>query len=67
MKGTSNEGLRQAFLRRFGTIEKDDVGWIVRVEGQALDILMEDLPWTFSTITSPWSEFLIHVEWQEAF
>ena len=67
MKGTSNEGLRQAFLRRFGTIEKDEVGWIVRVEGQALDILLEVLPWTFSTITSPWSEFLIHVEWQEAF
>lgn len=65
LKGTSMEGLQHSFLLRHGTIEQSDDTWIVRVEGSAIDILLEDLPWEISTILLPWMEPMILVEWQQ--
>lgn len=64
LNGTSMAGLQQSFLLRHGTIEQSDDAWIVRVEGNAMDILLEDLPWEISTIVFPWMEPMILVEWQ---
>lgn len=65
LNGTSMEGLQHSFLLRHGTIEQSDDAWIVRVEGSAIDILLEDLPWEISTILLPWMEPMILVEWQQ--
>ena len=64
LNGTSMAGLQHSFLLRHGTIEQSDDAWIVRVEGNAMDILLEDLPWEISTIVFPWMEPMILVEWQ---
>ena len=64
LNGTSMAGLQHSFLLRHGTIEQSDEAWIVRVEGNAMDILLEDLPWEISTIVFPWMEPMILVEWQ---
>lgn len=62
---SSMESIQHTFLQRHGTIEFSDSAWIVRVEGNAFDILLEDLPWEISTILFPWLEDLIFVEWQQ--
>lgn len=64
LNGTSPEGLQRSFLQRNGSITYEDNTWIVRVEGQALDILLDDLPWEISLLLLPWREEMIMVEWQ---
>lgn len=65
IKGTSTDGFRASFLKRFGTLEKSENMWIVRVEGSTIDILMEDLPWSFSALSYSWCQEVIYVEWQK--
>lgn len=64
LNDTSPEGLQRSFLQRHGSIAYEDNTWIVRVEGQALDILLDDLPWEISLLLLPWKEEMIMVEWQ---
>lgn len=64
LNGTSPEGLQHSFLQRQGSIAYEDHNWIVRVEGQTLDILLDDLPWEISLLLLPWKEEMIIVEWQ---
>ena len=64
LNGTSPEGLQRSFLQRHGSIAYEDNTWIFRVEGQALDILLDDLPWEISLLLLPWREEMIMVEWQ---
>ncbi len=64
LNGTSPEGLQRSFLQRHGSITYEDNTWIIRVEGQALDILLDDLPWEISLLLLPWREEMIMVEWQ---
>lgn len=64
LNGTSPEGLQHSFLQRQGSIAYEDHTWIVRVEGQTLDILLDDLPWEISLLLLPWKEEMIIVEWQ---
>ena len=63
-KSSSYESMRQAFLKRKGSVEMDEKGYVVRVSGSSIDILMDDLPWEISMFFLPWtSPFL--VEWQK--
>ncbi|MBR2261308.1 MAG: hypothetical protein IJ916_06360 [Paludibacteraceae bacterium] len=64
LKGSTTESLQRSFILRHGTLEYADSAWIVRVEGSAIDILLEDLPWEISTILFAWLEPMIFVEWQ---
>lgn len=64
LNGTSVAGLQQSFLRRNGMIVLDSGTWLIRVEGMAVDILLDDLPWEISTILFPWTDDLFVVDWQ---
>lgn len=64
LKGSTIESLQRSFILRHGTLEYADSAWVVRVEGSAIDILLEDLPWEISTILFAWLEPMIFVEWQ---
>lgn len=64
LKNTSVEGFRQAFLRRNGLLEKIESGWILRTETAAWDVLLDRLPWGFSTLRFPWSTEMIFTEWK---
>ncbi|PSL44800.1 hypothetical protein CLV51_105172 [Chitinophaga niastensis] len=63
LKNTSVNGLRSSFLKRDGLITRKDGGWLVQVERQTLDVLLDGIPWGYSTITLPWNQYLIFVEW----
>jgi len=63
LKNTSVEGLRHSFLERDGILSKKDTSWILRVERKTWDILIDQIPWGFSTVCLPWNDYLIHTEW----
>lgn len=66
LKNTSVDGLRQAFLQRTGQIvwQENRQCWLLQVEKQSHDLLLDRLPWTISVIRLPWMEGMVQVEWQ---
>jgi hypothetical protein len=61
---TSVAGLREAFLQRQGRLQLRDDAWHLRVESKTYDMLLDQLPWGFSTIKYPWMERVVYVEWR---
>ncbi len=64
LRKSSIVALQRGFLQRPGSIGMQDGSILVRVEGSAIDILMEDLPWETSFILLSWLDKPILVEWQ---
>lgn len=63
LKNTSIEGLRATFLARDGLLTRRDDDWVLRVERKTLDVLLDRIPWGYSTVAMPWNAYVIHVEW----
>jgi hypothetical protein len=63
LKNTSVAGLRESFLKRDGILTRKENGWFLQVERKTLDILLDSIPWGYTTVSFPWSDELIFVEW----
>lgn len=63
LRNTSVDGLRNSFLIRDGSLSRNHEHWLLQVEQKTMDVLLEKLPWGYSTITLPWNNYLIYVEW----
>jgi hypothetical protein len=63
LKNSSVQALQEGFMIREGAIYEKEDNWQLKVEKKTLDILMENLPWSFSTIKLPWMEKRLLVEW----
>lgn len=63
LKNTSVNGLRQSFLQREGKLEAKQNGWLLTVEQKTIDVLLDKLPWGFSTIKLPWMNEMMSVDW----
>ncbi len=65
---TSPTGLRETFLQREGrlTRERNEAGfhWRLVVKPGPFDMLLDRLPWSFSTIKLPWMGEVLHVDWR---
>lgn len=59
----SPDGFRGTFLLRRGALGRRDGNWLVRVERQAYDVVLDRFPWSFRLIKLPWLRQLIAVEW----
>lgn len=64
LKSTSVSGLREAFLQRDGMLRHDQDGWRLSVEPKAYDMLLDQIPWSYSIIRHPWMEEVVHVDWR---
>lgn len=64
-EGTSIDGFRESFLKRDGTLELLENGWKLKVENKAFDMLIDQIPWGFSTIAYSWMEKILNVEWRK--
>ena len=65
LRGTGRDALRNTFLVRPGMLSHDEDGaWLLRVEAQTVDILLDQLPWGISMIQLPWMPRLMRVEWR---
>ncbi|WP_300038641.1 contractile injection system tape measure protein [uncultured Roseobacter sp.] len=62
---TSPDGLREAFLRRTGTLRRDATGVHLRVTPGPFDMLLDSLPWSPGPVTLPWMPLPCHVHWRE--
>ncbi len=63
LKNTSVNGLRETFLKRDGLIQKKEADWLLQVERKTLDVLIDSIPWGYSTLHFPWTEQNLLVEW----
>jgi hypothetical protein len=64
LRNSSLDELRGAFLLRPGKMSRrDDGDWLLQVESQTCDILLDRIPWGFSVIQLPWMENMLWVEW----
>lgn len=63
LKNTSVQGLRESFLKRDGIVTAKEKGWLLQVERKTLDVLIDSIPWGYSTLVFPWDTLVIYVEW----
>jgi len=64
LRDTSADGLRASFLARAGKLsERSDGDFLLQVEAQSFDILLERLPWSISIVKLPWMARQLWVEW----
>lgn len=63
LKNTSVNGFRETFLKRDGILSPSPNGWRVQVERKTVDVLLDSIPWGYTTITSSWNPNFIFVEW----
>ncbi|MEM6685211.1 MAG: contractile injection system tape measure protein, partial [Bacteroidota bacterium] len=61
----SVEGFRNTFLKRSGLLDEDDEKMIITIESTGVDVLLDFLPWTLSTLRLPWLSKRIHVVWRD--
>jgi len=63
IKNTSIAGLRETFLQRDGRLLRGDAKWDLHVQRKGLDVLVDQMPWTFSLIFHRWMADPVHVTW----
>jgi hypothetical protein len=63
LKGASINALRQTFLMRDGKLVWKEGYLSIQIERTGTDILLERLPWGYSTVKFPWLDKIIHTTW----
>lgn len=65
LKNTSITGLRESFLQRKGKLsfQEKNLSWLLQVEPQPYDVLLNQLPWGYAMIKLSWMPHLLRVEW----
>ena len=61
---TSIAGFRESFLQRNGRLRLEDNAWHLVVQPRAFDMLIDQIPWSFSVIKHHWMHHPIHVQWR---
>lgn len=62
---SSVKGFQESFLQRNGVLKQNDVGqWQLQVESKTFDMLLDQIPWSFSTIRYPWMNNVLYVQWR---
>jgi hypothetical protein len=60
---TSVQALRESFLQREGRLRFGGDRWLLEVEKRGMDVLLEQIPWSFSMIKYSWMPWPLYVEW----
>lgn len=56
-------GFRGSFLLRNGQLGARDGNWLLRVERETHDIVLDRFPWSVQVVKLPWMEAMMQVEW----
>jgi hypothetical protein len=59
----SRDGLRGSFLLRQGVLYPEMGHWLLRVERESFDIVLDRLPWSFGWVRLPWMTAPLQVDW----
>lgn len=63
LKGASVEALRESFFSRNAKLSFNKENYLLQVERNTTDILLDRLPWGLGIVKLPWLNYLIYVEW----
>ncbi|MEA3066484.1 MAG: hypothetical protein QOJ27_2945, partial [Sphingomonadales bacterium] len=63
MKGTSPAGLRETFLQREGRLRRGEERWTLDVERKTVDVLVDQIPWSWAIVYHRWMPEALHVTW----
>ncbi|ODT35004.1 MAG: hypothetical protein BGN92_08475 [Sphingobacteriales bacterium 41-5] len=63
LKNTSPAGLRNSFLQRNGKLSFENDKWLLQVERNSYDMLLDQLPWSYTIIKLPWMKNIMTTEW----
>ncbi|WP_440974369.1 contractile injection system tape measure protein [Pseudomonas koreensis] len=55
--------VRAMFLQRPGLLTRTEKGWCLRVQTDASDILVLDMPWPMGEVRLPWMESALPIDW----
>ena len=59
----SPDGLRSSYFVRLGKLDMEGASDVLTVEHKTYDILLEKLPWGYTTIKHPWMPKVLNVRW----
>lgn len=60
---SSVAALRETFLQREGRLRNGNQGWELVVQRKSLDVLVDQIPWSFSVVFHRWMTEAIYVTW----
>jgi len=63
LRSMSVPGFRGTFLLRQGVLSAPDGAWLLRVERETYDIVLDRFPWGWGVVKLPWMESPLRVEW----
>lgn len=63
MKNSTGDALRQTFLQREGRLLHGPSKWTLQVQRKTVDVLVDQLPWSFSLVYHRWMTDPLHVTW----
>lgn len=63
LKNMSIPGFRGTFLLRKGVLNTRDGAWLLRVERETYDVVLDRFPWGWEWVKLPWMEAALRVEW----
>jgi hypothetical protein len=63
LRTMSPAGLQGTFLLRPGVLSTRDGAWLLRVERETYDVVLDRFPWGWTWVKLPWMEAALQVEW----
>jgi hypothetical protein len=63
LKNMSIPAFRGTFLLRKGVLGTRDGAWLLRVERETHDVVLDRFPWSVNWVTLPWMDAPMQVEW----
>lgn len=63
LKQMSPAGFRRTFLRRAGQLSRREGVWLLRVERETYDLVLDRFPWSCRWVRLPWMAGPLQVEW----
>jgi hypothetical protein len=63
LSGSSPAALRETFFQREGRLTREDDVWKLRVQRRTLDVLLDQIPWSYKMILHDWMQETVHVTW----
>jgi hypothetical protein len=63
LRNMSAAAFRATFLLRRGQLSTRDGAWLLRVERETYDVVLDRFPWSIAWLKLPWMEDPMQVEW----
>lgn len=63
LNNMSLNGFRGSFLLRRGSLSASGGSWLLRVERETYDVVLERFPWSWQWFKLPWMDYPLRVEW----